>query len=49
MKVTIGDNSTNGSSFIVKLTDCDFMADQLLILEKSECRQLMEKLDNVNR
>jgi len=49
MRVTIGDNSTNGSSYIVKLEQCDFMGDQMLILEKSECRQIIEVLDNVNR
>lgn len=49
MKVTIGDNSTDGSCYIVKLTECDFMEDKMLLLEKSECRQLIEKLDNVNR
>ena len=49
MKITIGDNSTDGSCYIVKLTECDFMADKELLLEKSECRQLIEKLDKVNR
>ena len=49
MRVTIGDNSTNGSAYIVKLEQCDFMGDQTLILERSECRQLIERLDNVNR
>ncbi len=49
MKVTIGDNSTDGSCYIVTLSECEFMADKQLLLEKSECRQLIQKLDNVNR
>ena len=49
MKVTIGENSTDGSCYIVTLKECDFMADKELILEKSECRQLIERLDNANR
>ena len=49
MKVTIGENSTDGSCFIVTLSECDFMADKQLLLEKSECRQLIQSLDNVNR
>ena len=49
MKVTIGDNSVDSSCYTVKLTECDFMADKELLLEKSECRQLIEQLDKVNR
>ena len=49
MKVTIGDNSTDSSCYIVRLTECDFMSDKELLLEKSECRQLIEQLDKVNR
>lgn len=49
MKVTIGDNSVDSSCYIVTLTECDFMADKELLLEKSECRQLIETLDKVNR
>ncbi len=47
MRVKIGDNSTNGSCYIVKLEQCDFMGDQMLILDRSECRQLIERLDNL--
>ena len=49
MKITIADNSVDNSCYIVRLTQCDFMADKELLLEKSECRQLIEQLDKVNR
>ena len=49
MTIEVGENSTDGSCYIVTLKECDFMGDKTLLLEKSECRQLIERLDNVNR